>query len=173
MSMNPITALSEQLQKLINEHGSAAILRDHLALFKDQVVALEKELVVLTKKNAVLESENSTLKAKTDNLQKGNEELRSKIQKYDQRSHGDLLEKIKVDILVFISNREGAYAENIASDLSVGSQVIQFHLEELDKSSYVSNSGVSLMIGGDDSSPVSWYLEQEGRRYLVNNKLIS
>lgn len=43
MSLNPITALSEQLQKLINEHGSAAILRDHLALFKDQVLLLEKE----------------------------------------------------------------------------------------------------------------------------------
>jgi protein-arginine kinase activator protein McsA len=54
MSLNPITALSEQLQKLINEHGSAAILRDHLALFKDQVLLLEKENTRLITENVDL-----------------------------------------------------------------------------------------------------------------------
>lgn len=79
MSLNPITALSEQLQKLINEHGSASILRDHLALFKDQVVLLEKENAALTEKIKVLQSEK-------EQLTKDNEELRSKIQEYDQQT---------------------------------------------------------------------------------------
>jgi hypothetical protein len=43
MSLNPITALSKQLEKLINEHGSAAILRERLALFVDKISQLEKE----------------------------------------------------------------------------------------------------------------------------------
>lgn len=84
MTLNPITALSEQLQKLINEHGSAAILRDHLALFKDQVVILEKKAALLVSENTILKAENTELKAKVNQLTKDNEELRNKIQINDQ-----------------------------------------------------------------------------------------
>jgi cell division protein FtsB len=88
MTLNPITVLSEQLQKL-------AIHRNHLALFKDQVVLLEK-------KAALLESENAELKAKVEQLTKDNEELRDKIKQYEQGSHNDLLKpKMKWGCLVF------------------------------------------------------------------------
>lgn len=60
MTLNPIAAVSEQLQKLITEHGSAAILRERLALFVDKVSHLEKE--------------NADLKA---NLHKSHEECNS------------------------------------------------------------------------------------------------
>ena len=56
MNLNPITALSEQLEKLINEHGSAAILRDHLAMFKDQVMILEKKAAMLETENTIAKS---------------------------------------------------------------------------------------------------------------------
>lgn len=166
MALNPITALSEQLQKLINEHGSAAILRDHLALFKDKVVLLEQ-------KAASLESENVILKAKLDNSesdfnksQKDNEELRSKIQQYEQPSHGVLLEEVKVNILLFMAKHEEVYAQHVASALKIGLQTAQFHLEELQETNLVSSSYCT-----DEETP--WYLAQGGRKYLVRNNLIT
>jgi hypothetical protein len=92
MNLNPITAISEQLQKLITEHGSATILRDHLALFKDQVALLEK-------KEASLESENAILRAEND-------ELKKKIQKYEKHTHDNLLDENKIKILTFLSNQQ-------------------------------------------------------------------
>jgi hypothetical protein len=54
MNLNPVVALSEQFQKLINEHGSAAILRDNLAFFKTQIEALEKQIKKLEEENTKL-----------------------------------------------------------------------------------------------------------------------
>ena len=78
MTLNPITALSDQFQKLINEHGSAAILRDHLALFRDQVALLEKKASLLGSENTFLQSENQKLKMEYQNLEAGNDELQKK-----------------------------------------------------------------------------------------------
>jgi len=84
MTLNPITALSEQLQKLINEHGSASILRDHLAMFKDQVLLLEKKTTLSGSENAVLKRKLEESESKINKLTKDNEELRNKIQIHDQ-----------------------------------------------------------------------------------------
>lgn len=68
--MNPLKALLDSFDHLINERGSAAILRERLALAADQYSTLEKE-------NAALKEENAKLR--TDN-----EELRGKIQQYEK-----------------------------------------------------------------------------------------
>jgi len=74
---NPITALSDQIQKLITEHGSSSILRDHLSMFKDQGVILEKQLDSLS-------SDNETLKSAKQKLEQENQELRSEIEQHKQ-----------------------------------------------------------------------------------------
>ncbi len=43
ITLNSITALTEQLEKLISEHSLVAILRDHVALLRDQAVIFEKK----------------------------------------------------------------------------------------------------------------------------------
>lgn len=50
--MNPLTTLLDQLQKLLNEHASAAVLRDHVALLRDQITIQEKTLEALKSENA-------------------------------------------------------------------------------------------------------------------------
>jgi hypothetical protein len=87
MSLNPITALSEQLQKLINERGSSAILRDHLALFKDQVSLLEKENLRLVDECGIYKIDKEKLKSDFDHLKEENEILRSEIKEYYQRQN--------------------------------------------------------------------------------------
>ena len=73
--------LSDQLQKLITEHGSAAILRDHLALFKDQLTMADKKISMLESENAILKDGNAQLKLETQNL---------RIASNDHTDHTDL-----------------------------------------------------------------------------------
>ncbi len=68
-------------EKLINEHGSAAILREHLSLMKTQFAILEREKAELKSENQTLKKENSNLKAENDKLQK-------KIRDYEKNEGG-------------------------------------------------------------------------------------
>ena len=67
----------DQIEKLINEHGSSSVLRDHLAFLKEQFALLEKE-------NALLKEENKVFKSQFEDSQKDNEELRHKIKEHEQ-----------------------------------------------------------------------------------------
>lgn len=166
MNLNPITALSDQLQKLINEHGSAAILRDHLALFKDQVLLLEKKMTLSESENAVLKRKLEESESKINQLTKDKEELRSKIQKYEQSSHANLLEEAKINILVLLSKYDKPNTQQIAGSLNVNEQIVKFHLTELKNMSMVHD----LL---NMRAPTSWTLAHGGRKYLIENKLIS
>jgi len=90
----------DQIEKLINEHGSAAILRDHLALFKDQVLSTEAKITDLTNKVQMLDQEKAVLNAKVSQLTKDNEELRSKVKQYEEAPRG-LQTKAESDFDVF------------------------------------------------------------------------
>ena len=166
MTLNPITALSEQIQKLINEHGSATILRDHLAMFKDQVVLLEKKNADLTSENAILKSKIQVLERKQQDLVEENETFRREIQRHDQSAQCNPLDEIKEKILLLLSEHQELSTKSMAKKLSMKLQEIEFHLQELLKVEMVHDSpGIG--------SPTTWSLEQEGRRYLIEHKLIS
>jgi hypothetical protein len=84
MNLNPIVALSEQLQKLLNERGSSAILRDHLALFKDQVLMLEKENLRLVNEIETYKINNEKQNSDIEHLKEENGILSSKVLEYEQ-----------------------------------------------------------------------------------------
>jgi hypothetical protein len=192
MSLNPITALSEQLQKLINEHGSAAILRDHLALFKDQVLLLEKENTRLITENVdlaakvtVLQSEKEVLETKANNLTKDNKELRGKIQEYEHPthkiSHSDSLDDQKVNILKLLFKQDNLQPEQIAQHLNLELQTAKYHLEEL-KTTMKMIKQCIVNIPREETNDYgtrhwhdqvrAWSLEQKGRKFLIENSLI-
>jgi predicted Rossmann fold nucleotide-binding protein DprA/Smf involved in DNA uptake len=152
----------DQIEKLINEHGSSTILRDHLALFKDQVVLLEKE-------NNNLKSKITILKTKNAELTKENQELREKVQEYEQ-PHKNLVDEKKIDILKLLFNQDKLPTEKIAQILGYEIQTTKFHLEELK-----ANNMVACAPSHRRNEPPSWKwsLTQEGRRCLIENKLIS
>ena len=71
--------LLDHFEKLINEHGSAAILREHLALVKTEQLTLERKNSDLQTENEKLRSENAelhkdigVLKNQIGTLQSGN-----------------------------------------------------------------------------------------------------
>lgn len=157
---NPITALSDLFSKLVIEHGSAVIQEKQIALFKDELAILGRKLSESDLRIQQLETENQNLKYE-------NEQLKKKIQTHEKPTHNNLLDEIKVKILLFLSKQQDRLtAEDISHSLNIGIQIVKFHLEELEKYRLVHGA---LYVG----SPRDWLLVQEGRRYLIENKLIS
>ncbi len=161
--------LSDQLQKLITEHGSAAILRDHLALFKDQVNILEKKATTLESENELLKTANEQLKSEAANLRIANNELAAKIKEYENpQNKKDLIDEPKVKILALLaqySTDDEIESNDIAAQCNMSPQATQFHLEELQASQLID---ASYYVG---RSP-TWYIVQEGRRYLMKRGLL-
>lgn len=154
--------LLDGLEKLINEHGSAAILKERIALANDQYAALEKKFQASTLRVSELESENRTLR---HNLEKANAEIEN-LKRATENGRGAPLDEIKEKILVLIASRD-MYTRNISQELGVGEQVAVFHLEELEEAGFI---GRSLSMMGEE---FPWYLQQEARRYLVARGLIA
>jgi len=93
--MNPLKPLLDSFDRLINERGSANILRERLALAADQYTFLEQKLVVYEKENSELKSKIQFLEARSRDIQKendrlkfDNEQLKKKIQEYEEGSFG-------------------------------------------------------------------------------------
>ena len=157
MKLNPITALFDPLERLINEHGSAAILRDQVALFKDQ-------LSILKEKFTVLEAENETLKTENQNLKAENTILKKKIQTYEKSSHDILLSEIEIKILLFLVRQEQTdiTPEHISQSLDANLQIINFHLEDLKTKRLIEARPIAPF---DHSPKRYWSLAQEAIQY--------
>ncbi len=156
--------LLDQIEKLIKEHGSSSILRDHLALFKDQVVLLEKENTILRGTVRDLQAEKEGLLAKIEYLSDENEWLRKGIPQ-DSESPGGLLDQPKLDVLKLLFVRDKLSAEGVARTLKMELQMAKFYLEELLKRQMVAMIQVS-------GRPNRWTLAQEGRRHLIQNRVV-
>ena len=123
------------------------------------------ELEDMEKENSILKSENGVLKSQII-------ELRQEIQRRDdviqnEKSHDALLDEVKVKILLFLAaQREPMVADRISQAIKVDIQIVLFHLKELTHEKMV-NDLLNMI------SPTSWLLAHEGRRYLIEHKLIS
>jgi predicted nuclease with TOPRIM domain len=119
-----------------------------------------------------MEGENTKLKQKVLSLQSENDNLRQEIQRRDdiiqkKKSHSNLLDDIKVKILLLLAKQADKFtADQIARALSADVQIVTFHLQELTNQRMAQD-----MIAG--GAPRRWYLAHEGRRYLIEHKLIS
>jgi hypothetical protein len=169
MSLNPITALTGQFEKLITEHGSAAIQEKHIAFFRDQLTLFEKKSTLLESENTVLKTENDKLKSELEESKKENEILREKIQEYEQPLHGNLLEEVKGRILYWLS-KNSMSADQVANTLQIGLEVAKFHLQELKEKKMVKDGFSRAKL---NQIIQVWSVDQEGRRYLVENKIIA
>lgn len=116
---------------------------------------------------AFVKAAKKVTKSQKDNLP-------TKIQEYEQptkrSSHVNLLDEIKVKILVALSKQEQTITEHLASILNIGVETSRFHLRELSKKNMVIDN---IAPDDDGSFRECWELEHEGRRFLVENNLIS
>jgi hypothetical protein len=150
--------LLDGIEKLINEHGSAVILRERIALAEDKYSALEKKAIDLEAENQRLKLNNYELKEELGNL-------KDELAKF----HGESLDSVKESILLFLSKQHedtDIFAEHVAGNIQIGAVVARHHLDELKDKKFVS-------VGYMTNSPPHWHLAKEGRRYLFEHKLIT
>lgn len=97
--MNPIKTLLDSFDRLINERGSAVILRERLALAVDQYTILEKENTTLKAKIQIIETENQNLKSEKIDLEKKIEDLLRQIKTIKEPDKPDDFIKIHPGLL--------------------------------------------------------------------------
>jgi predicted ArsR family transcriptional regulator len=161
--------LLDGLEKLINEHGSATILRERIALANDKYAALEQKLSDAESRIKTLDIDNVRLRS---DLDAARAELQT-LKAASSRISGQQLDDMKEKILVFLSKHDDCVAQQIAQAIGAGAQVVTFHLEELNKSKMVSASHT---MGSDwmgTQSRTGWFIAHSGRGYLISRGLIT
>ena len=119
--------LLDGLEKIINEHGSAVILKERIALANDKYAALEKKLSDSELKTKQLETEKQGIELE-------NFKLKEKVRNLEQQineNQGQRLDGIREKILTALSSVQETTSERIAVMLGIGEQLATFHLEEL------------------------------------------
>jgi molecular chaperone GrpE (heat shock protein) len=127
--------LLDSIEKLINEHGSAAILKERIDLANDKYSALEDKNSIFQQKVEMLESENKTLQL---NLEKAQIEIQN-LKKITDKPYNSRIEEIKEKILALLATQDN-FESNIAQSLGIGNQVAAFHLQELDNANFIYRS---------------------------------
>jgi chromosome segregation ATPase len=156
-----MAGLLDNIERLINEHGSAVILKERIALANDKYAALEAKASNLQAKVAELEAENGRL-----NLD--NNQLNVKIRHLEGRltgRHGQRLEEIRELILQLVAAHPEATSQQISSGMGINVQLVTFHLTELERSKLVHGSY-------SVSDEAEWSVAHEGRAYLVRHGLL-
>jgi|SRR3990167_2624437 len=131
---------------------------------------LREKLSDQEKKMSVLETENSSLKDENSNLKTIVENLRKEIQRRDdiiqkEKSRGNLFDDIHIKILshLLLSNVREHSSDSISRSLKLNPQTTKLHIEELKLHNMIKFKGF----------PPSLYISQEGKQYLIKNKLVS
>jgi predicted nuclease with TOPRIM domain len=152
-----------EIEKLINEHGSANILRERLALAKEQYEDLEKKFLESQQKNKSFVDQIKLLEEENDKLKEENKKLKTKLEELTKTNGGKLSEP-EENILCLLSSCERLTPEVIASKLGLNLTKTEYYLERM-RNKYVSAYDYT-------SGPSKYILNQEGREYLIENNLI-
>lgn len=171
-----ITARANSSFVTINEHGSAVILKERIALAKDQYSALEKELSASKEREVATKARESELTAENHSLKLDNENLRQEIQRRDdviqkEKSHNNLLDDAKVKILLFLSKQPEQTiisSAQIAQYLQMDEQTVIHHLEKI-----IELKMKMVFVGHTMNAPKRWTIGPGGRSYLFKNGLLT
>ena len=154
--------LLDGFEKLINEHGSAVILKERIALAEDKYTALEQKLSECEAAKIKFHSENVALRL---DLEKASVEIQN-LKKLTEKAHGNRLEEVKEQLLQLLANHPNVADSQLARGMEINVQLVMFHLTELEKAKFIHGSYSTI----DDTE---WSLAHEGRAYLVRHGLLA
>jgi DNA-binding transcriptional ArsR family regulator len=154
--------LLDGFEKLINEHGSAVILKERIALANDKYAVLEQKLAASCLRVSELDSENQSLRA---DLEKAKVEIQN-LKALSEKAHGNRIEEVKEQLLQLLAKHSNATYLQLARGMEINVQLVMFHLAELEKAKFVHGSYSAI----DDTE---WSLAHEGRAYLVRHGLLA
>lgn len=151
-----------EIEKLIDEHGSAEILKAGLELAKDRYEVLEVKRAELEEKVRQLESEKRGLELENNQLMEKIQSLEAQI----VESQPARIEEIQEQILKLLADNPRIASDQVAKQLHVELELSNLHLEELKAAQLVVAHTVLM-------AHPKWSLSQDGRRYLASNGLLS
>ena len=168
MNLNPFSLI----EKLINEHASAAVLKERLALGADQFTSLERknvELLAQVEQSAlkigVLESDNTNLRSLVDQKQNEIDRLTEQI-KQAQQSKNERRTKKEDFLLQVIAIQEGQDIANLAKQLRTDLHTAEYNIEELRRASLIEMKFNRFL------HIEEWYLTHQGQGYLIKNGIL-
>lgn len=142
-----------QIEKLINEHGSATILKERLHLASDKYSKLEDE-------NAVLKEKIETLESNLDDANKEIERLNKVANSFQkEQSQKNLDEGTKGILRKFFEAGSDLSERYLASALSLDIGIVQYHFDILIKQHFIKQATAG--------REATFDLTQQGRKYFV------
>ncbi|WP_306601842.1 hypothetical protein [Geothrix sp. 21YS21S-2] len=153
--------LPDFLEKLVIEHGSAAVSKERIELLKERMTAQDKRVEDLQ-----VELERFRLIARDFELE--NYRLKDQIEELEgklQRSKPERLESELEDLLLLVAEGTITWEDGYLGQVPGNHQVARYRLDELTDLHLVSRTCFT-------DGRVDWDLNHEGRKYLIVNKLI-
>ncbi len=159
--------LLDGLEKLITEHGSAAILKERIQLLNDRHTQVERALQDAT-------AERDALKAQLQACQAQVHKVRRLQKDADRQREQQLADALplpdeRAAVLRFICLNADCAIAAIAQNLGLQPQVVSWHLDKL-------RERVMVVVAHDDTSWAPpggyWNITAEGRDYLAERGLL-
>ncbi|MBI5559314.1 MAG: helix-turn-helix transcriptional regulator [Deltaproteobacteria bacterium] len=155
--------LLDGFEKLINEHGSATILRERIALANDKFSSLEQKLFDSELREKNLNSENKALKSDLEKATKEINRLTKIIESSQKEQSVNKPKEIEEQILKhFFDTNQEFYVSNIASRFNISVGVAEYHINNLKKVGFIGD----LLSSMDNTR---YYITDRGREYIVAN----
>ena len=152
----------KMLEKLINEHGSAKILKERLGLKDDQISSLKQEFSTLIQENKDVKAENQNLVTQLNNANTVISTLKESINSNTESHSSSNLKDIEIQILQFFFDKnEEIEASQIAHQFNIQIGNTEYHINKLLEQELIINSlspyGTTYEIGTN------------GRAYIIEN----
>jgi len=153
----------KMLEKLINEHGSATILKERLGLKDDQIESIQNEYSSLTQENERLTLENRNLKTSLHNSEAEVSRLLQLVN--SDSSSGIKLSENELKLLRFLFDQNSAfYVDHLSQVITADHSTTKYHLNNLLDAGML---GISKWI----DTPDSYSISDEGIKYIVESKI--
>ena len=162
MSLNPLTLI----EKTINEHGSAVILKERIDLARDQYAALETKLADATTLISQHEATIKQLQSQNERLALDVKQYQAEIQNLQTRlnpNHTKLHENEETT-LTHLAACDHATIEEIAEVTGIGKQTLKMHLANLESLQLIDNF--------DGYLSTHWRLTDDGRKRMFSLGLL-
>ena len=154
--------LFDNIEKLITEHGSAAILRERLLLAEQKYSAIERKL-------SDLQGENNLLRHQHEKTLSENAEHKKLMAKPSLKPAGfdTTTEKI---LKIFFDESDDISSDQIASQLGLKIGIVEYHFDLLKRADMIRQTKIGYS-GDFGSSPPGFGLLPAGREYIVKNNI--
>ena len=148
--------LLDGFEKLINEHGSSAILRERLELFSDKYSMLEEKNKHLTEKSEELETQLETAKKEISGLQEKIKSIQSSIETNE-------LDQNEQDILTtLLETNQNLFSSHISQRLNIPIGNAEYHLDNLVQKDLI-------LPHYNYVEGTRYSINSNGRKYIIDN----